>query len=136
MQSQNDVHLHVTQKTMNDPHTITQKRSNNSFRRLSYHCAGTFFLTEVGNRAYGSPHTNKNSKVKKVMCIESECQLFFFVLSQHYSSSFSFFFRFLIGFLHFKWVRTVFVSLKTDFRCMYCKYPDILYHNSGHYRYF
>lgn len=126
VQSQNDVHLHVIQKTMNDPHTVTQKWSNNGFRRLSYHCVGTFFLTEVGiNRAYVSRHTNKNPKVKKVMCIESECQLFFFVLSQHDSSSFSFFFRFLIGFLHFKWVRTVFVSLKTDFRCMYCKYPDI-----------
>lgn len=93
VQSQNDVHLHVIQKTLNDPHTITQKRTNNGFRRLSYHCAGSFFRTEVGNRAYGSRHNNKNPKVKKVMCIESECQLFFFVLTQHDSSMLSIFFQ-------------------------------------------
>ena len=93
VQSQNDVHLHVIQKTMNDPHTITQKRTNNGFRRLRYHCAGSFFLTEVGNRAYGSHNTNKNPKVKKVMCIKSECQLFFFVLTQHESSMLSIFFQ-------------------------------------------
>ena len=66
---------------LNDIHTITQKRFNQQWflYSLNYHHAGSFFRTEVGNRAYGSRHTNKNPKVKKVMCIASEYQLFFFV---------------------------------------------------------
>ena len=79
-QSQDDVHLH-------------QQRTNKGFRRLNYHCAASFFRTEASNRAYGSHLNNKNPKVKKVMCIRSECELFFFVLTQHDSSMLSIFFQ-------------------------------------------